>query len=211
MKHITKCIEPATFTAWKTANPGATYATLSRKNKDAKAAKAALKLALIAEQHGLCCYCESRISPAGSHIEHFRPKGNPAYAHLQLDYGNLHASCLLNPTGSADEHCGHKKSDTFSANLISPLEPDCATHFTYTMDGKIGVANAADTRGTETISILHLDSALLNAGRKALIDYFINLDPADIPAEVSHHLDTTATQYGEYFTMIEYLSANHML
>ncbi len=209
MKHIIKSIEPQAFTDWKAANPGATYKDLSNRNhSSAKSAKSALKLALIAEQHGLCCYCESRISAADSHIEHFKPKGNPAYAHLQLDYGNLHASCTLAPTGSADEHCGHKKGNSFPANLVSPLDSDCATHFTYTMDGKIGYA---DTPGQVTISTLHLDSALLDAGRKMLIDYFLSLDEADLPDEITAHLDPTALQYGEYFTMIEYLTANNLL
>lgn len=210
MKHIIKAPEPATFTNWKTANPGATYKKHLSDPADANAAtaKRALKQALLDEQHYICCYCEGRIGAHDSHIEHFLPKGDPAYAHLQLDYGNLHASCTLRPTGDPDEHCGHRKGDTYSTQLISPLETDCATHFTYTLNGHIA---HTDSRGDFTITTLNLGSALLNTQRKLLIDTFLAFDEADIPAEIAAHLDTSRTMYGEYYTMIEYLSANKLL
>lgn len=210
MKHIIKAVEPADFTAWKAANPGATYRHDLCNNHDraAVSAKRILKQALLAEQHYLCCYCECRISAADSHIEHFKPKGVAAYAHLQLDYSNLHASCTLQPTGSVDEHCGHKKGNSFSPDLVSPLEPDCSSHFTYTLNGHIG---HTDKRGKETISMLSLDSALLNRQRKLLIDTFTGFDEAELPDEIAIHLDTSQPAHGEFFTMIEYLSANHLL
>lgn len=209
MKCITKQAEPILFKDWKTKNPGLTYKDLSDpKDADATKAKSSLKSALLAEQKNICCYCECRISAHTSHIEHFKPKGNSLYKHLQLDFSNLHASCMIKPTGDEDEHCGHKKGNVFSADLISPLESDCAVHFTYNLNGEIGFS---DRRGEQTIKILHLDSALLNCKRKSLIDYFLDLDESDVTAEVRHHLTDDENDLGEFYTMIGYLNAKGQL
>lgn len=208
MKQITKQAEPTHFVQWKTSHPGAVYADLSG------SVKSILKQSLITEQHGLCCYCEKRIDASSSHIEHFKPKGilvdgTAPYAHLQLDYTNLHASCLREPDGDPEMHCGHKKGSEFSAQLLSPLSAGCENHFKFTLDGKIvGIT----PEGLETIRILHLDSSLLDAARKFLIDYFENdVEDADLEAEVMSHLDTNRTQYGEYFSMIQYLWNNRLI
>ena len=193
MKYIRKQHEPALFARWKSNNPGATYKAdlCNIHNAAALAAKAALKASLLSEQKYICCYCESRVSASNSHIEHFRPKGNPAFAHLQLDYGNLFASCTKEPTGNADEHCGHKKGDFFSTDLVSPLEPDCSSHFNYNMDGTI---HGSDPRGVVTVEKLHLDSALLNGQRKSLIDNFLDIDDdAELQEEIAQHLDESVT------------------
>lgn len=210
MKHIVKAVEPKKFSDWKTAHPGATYKKdlCNVHDPDAVAAKKALKQSLLNEQHYICCYCECRITDSDSHIEHFKPKGLPAYAHLQLDYANLHASCTRQPTGDAGEHCGHRKGNSYSPDLISPLEPDCASHFKYKLDGRI---THTDNRGKVTISTLQLDSSLLDTQRKTLIDTFLLLSDADLTDDIAAHLDESRTAYGEFFTMIEYLNANHLL
>lgn len=208
MKYIDKKKEPSLFTTWKTSHPGATYKDdLCSSDPSAVAAKQALKDSLIAEQGHLCCYCECRITSQTSHIEHFKPKGNPLYSSLQLDYSNLLASCTKTPTGSPDEHCGHKKGSDYSTNLVSPLETDCSSHFTYDINGGIGYS---DNRGNETITMLHLDSAALNAKRKIMIDYFLGLDEEDINDEIQSHLDNSKTTLGEFYTTVEYLSAKGM-
>lgn len=209
MKPIVKSSEPTIFAAWKATHPRATYKTdLCNKNDvDAVAAKCDLKQSLLSEQKFICCYCECRISLRDSHIEHFQPKGK--YASLQLDYNNLHASCTKEPTGTNDEHCGHKKGNYFSIDLVSPLEPDCSSHFTYQMDGTI---HGCDNRGVETVKRLHLDSALLNSQRKNMIDHFLDInDDIDLQKEISHHLDNNVATLGEFFTMVEYLHNNGQL
>ena len=204
MKFIHKNPEPQLFASWKAVHPNATYKNdLSNlSDPDAVAAKHALKNSLLAEQKYICCYCECRIADATSHIEHFRPKDQNQFPQLQLDYNNLFASCTKRPTGSSDEHCGHKKGSYFSPDLVSPLEVDCSSHFKYKMDGSI---EHCDSRGKTTIEKLHLDSALLDSQRKALIDYFLNLNAADLQNEIVNHLDETGSQLGEFFTTIEYL------
>lgn len=211
MKHINKSAEPAAFSDWKARHPGATYKDdlSNTKDKDSVKTKAALKRALLAEQKYLCCYCECEIDSATSHIEHFKPKGLPEYSSLQLDYNNLHASCTKVPTGQKEEHCGHKKGDSFSTNMVSPLEPDCSRHFSYLINGTIG---HTDARGEDTIRILNLDSALLNSKRKKFIDYFlIDCDEENLEEEITCHLDTGSGKLGEFYTMIDYLHSKGLL
>lgn len=168
MKHIIKNSEPAEFTQWKLHNPNEPYNNLKGQ------VKAKLKNSLITEQKSICCYCECFIDSSNSHIEHFKPKdSHNSYSHLQLEYSNLLASCGIRPTGNNDEHCGHKKDNDYCTDLISPLESDCSSHFTYYLDGKIGFK---DDRGKKTIQMLHLDSALLNQKRKSLIEYFQDIE-----------------------------------
>ena len=211
MKYIQKQAEPLLFTQWKAAHPGAKYSVdlCNVSDATARAAKAALKNSLLAEQKYICCYCECRISDANSHIEHFKPKDPTQFPHLQLEYSNLFASCTKQPTGSPDEHCGHKKDNFYSTDLISPLETDCSNHFAYKMDGTI---EGTDVRGRLTVEKLHLDSALLDSQRKRLIDDFINIDDeAELQSEITEHLDTSKVVLGEFFTMVEYLHANGQL
>lgn len=205
MKYISKTGEPASFSYWKRARPTIGY------NQLLGTPKQHLKDSLINEQKYLCCYCESLITTSNSHIEHFRPKAAGMFPELQLDYTNLHVSCRLRRTGDQDEHCGHKKYNQFSTNLISPLEVDCATHFEYTLDGAI---QGIDARGVETVAILNLDSTLLKQKREQLIDYFIeDVEAAglDIGAEMAIHLDTGGEKLNEFYTMIQYFSTTNSI
>lgn len=210
MKRILKNAEPTEFTRWKAAYPTARYADLRHERlfPGAVNAKNALRDSLISEQKGICCYCESKIVGSDFHIEHFRPKDPALFPHLQLEYSNLHASCHAEPIGGTDECCGHRKSNEFNTDLISPLEVDCETHFEYdTMGGIKGI----DRKGMETIRILHLDSSLLNSSRKNLIKYFEDLEDEEYDEEIAHHLDETGVSLGEYFTVIEYLHNKNLL
>lgn len=88
-----------------------------------------VKAALIADQHGKCCYCESRFEATGfGDVEHFRPKAGvrqavggmlekPGYYWLAYQWKNLFFSCeicnrrykgnwfpLLNPAARARHH-----------------------------------------------------------------------------------------------------------
>lgn len=197
MKHIVKSNEPASFAAWKLANPNAKYSDLRNPIKDD------VKRSLIEEQKYLCCYCECRINLNDSHIEHFRPKGNPAYVALDLEYGNLHASCIKNCPAGIDLHCGHKKGDYFSDSLISPLETDCHKHFMYTMDGHI---HHTDDRGEEAIREYNLDSELLVRQREAIIDALTQDEITE--QDIEAHLDDTKPMLGVFYTMVDYLHKN---
>ena len=170
MKHIVKRAEPHAFSAWKAFHPGAVYDDLSR----ALGVKADLKRNLLSEQGGLCCYCERAISENTSHIEHFKPKdSHQRYAGLQLDYRNLHACCNLVPTSTTPNICGVKKGNVYSPDLVSPLEPDCASHFAYGYDGSIRSSDVHDARAVYTINLLGLNDAFLQALRKSVIEPFL--------------------------------------
>jgi len=80
MRTIQKGPEPATLTQYR-QQPDAVY--------DNYGNKADLRAALVAEQRGLCCYCQSRIraTPAHMKIEHWQCQADhPA---RQLDFSNL--------------------------------------------------------------------------------------------------------------------------
>lgn len=210
MKPITKLAEPTELTDWKLAFPSAKYTDLSNERSfpGAIKAKSVLRKSLFSEQKGLCCYCECRLSGNDFHIEHFKPKGNPLFAHLQLEYTNLHASCRAQAIGGEDECCGHKKKDQFSANLISPLDIDCDSHFEYNLAGNIiGI----DSQGLETVSMLNLDSGLLRSARKSLIEYFEALSDEEYQDEINIHLSDSANPAGEFFTTIQYLHNKNQL
>lgn len=197
MKAIAKSTEPAGFTRWKAENPGATYENITRH------VKKWIKTSLIAEQHGICCYCECRIAAGNSHIEHFRPKAVGSFPELQLEYSNLHASCGANPKPGEEKCCGHYKGNAYTDKLVSPLETDCHTHFRYFLDGTI---RGTDERGTESISTLALDTHLLNKQRETLINYFLEIeDTDDLQKALKTHLDPSSPTFGEFYTMVEAL------
>ncbi|GBU07309.1 hypothetical protein AwDysgo_06400 [Bacteroidales bacterium] len=198
MKHILKGREPIELSQWKSSNPKLGYGDLQGEPKQK------LKDSLIIEQKYICCYCECRISSHNSHIEHFKPKDNAQFPQHQLVYNNLHLSCVKEPTGAFGEHCGHRKQNLYSKLLVSPIEEDCHTHFSYQLDG---IIEAVDDRGTETINVMRLDSSLLNEKRKALIDFFIfDVEDTDRENELTNHLNGRCAQFGEFHTMIEYLT-----
>lgn len=165
MRYIQKKISPMFFEDFKAsyrANKGVmpTYEDFRTSGRYHD-----LKTLLIEEQNYLCCYCMKQIEDYNSHIEHFIPRSkNPS---LALDYYNILASC--NGLKEQRENCGHKKDDWYNKYFtVSPLDNQCDSLFTYTIDGHIKSYNK-DTRAQETINKLELDSSLLTRARKSAI------------------------------------------
>lgn len=206
MKHIVKKGEPASFSVWKAAHPGAVYKDLNLLVN--RSVKADLKQSLLDEQGYICCYCEREVAENTSHIEHFKPKDSRLpYTHLQLDYTNLHACCNLYASSTAPRICGVKKDNVYDARLISPLEPDCASHFVYAYDGSVAPV-AGDMRAVYTIRLLGLNSAFLQAMRKAVIDIFLDddLTSEDVAVMKHDYLQTKANGHlNPFYTTIEQL------
>lgn len=166
MKYIRKSAEPLEFTEWKRKfkNRYGRKPQYNDINED-KEQKKILKESLISEQGNICCYCCKRIDRIDSHIEHFRPKGNPLYNDLSLDYDNLLASCQ--GYHNQEENCGHSKGNEFDEELlISPLEEDCEENFKFSSRGKIMAADG-NARAQHTIDLLKLDTPVLNSAREA--------------------------------------------
>lgn len=137
--------------------------------------KAVLDHALLTEQGHVCCYCGGRIGeqPGDHHVEHMVPGRAPG-APGALDYANLLASC--GPTGKPRrmQHCGeHKGDDTLP---VTPLQPHCASHFRYTLDGRIKSTQRDAERAQTTISVLNLTESLLTRNRAGALRALDGLD-----------------------------------
>lgn len=198
MKYIIKGNEPQSFIDWK-SNDSKTYSDLRNP------IKAELKNALLLEQGYICCYCESKISNNGSHIEHLDPQCNNNGN--DLDFDNLLCSCQKQLSAGEPRHCGNSKAnDTIS---IHPLQINCESKFKYNEDGTI---ESTDTYSRDTIEKLKLDIDKLNDLRRNAIEPFI-IDPITLE-EISEedtkkfaddYLQLNNGQYSEFYTTIKYL------
>lgn len=196
MIHIVKGVEPKSFSEWKALENEVwkpTYEQLcGQVKKD-------LKHALIAEQGGICCYCERRLDDKDSHIEHLNPQCYSPEG--QLDFQNMLCSCQKHLKKKEPLHCGNSKGD--KSISITPLQADCTDHFTYTMDGYI---KGVDDTSQHVITVLQLDIDKLNDLRKQVIEPFIidiSLEEAQEFAKI--YLEKKEGQLGEFHSTITYL------
>lgn len=173
MKYIQKSTPPESLETYKT-HEDASFTRLPSEIKKQ------LKLQLIAEQGGLCCYCDDRITYDTSNIEHFLPKDIALYPELQLEYNNLLSSCLGGQIERQTNRGFPLSCDAKKRNRtipISPTDPSCESQFIYDEDGNIyGLTKDAQF----TIQILNLNNEVIKNRRKAAIDAYIDLDlPSD--------------------------------
>lgn len=140
---------------------------------------------LLSEQFGLCAYTELNIqdfsaenySDKGAHIEHLAPKNKSPQR--TFDYHNLVLSALdsndLTTFKKNDRFGGHFKLQNYDADLfISPLDPTCRDHFSYsTENGEIFpnllLDNLALKKAQYTINLLNLNTSYLKNSRKLLL------------------------------------------
>ncbi|MGY8896463.1 MAG: retron system putative HNH endonuclease [Paraglaciecola sp.] len=161
MKQINKRNEPQELLDWK-----------ALENDDWKPSfdnlqgneKRAVRNSLLAEQGYICCYCNKDISDDNFHIEHFRPQ-HP-FEDLELNYDNLHASCLKNQKAGSPLHCGMAKGNWFDNLLtLSPLvNNESSFDFLYN-----GLVEATAPIAEQMVERLNLNDASLTAKRKAEI------------------------------------------
>lgn len=204
MKPIQKGAEPKIFQDWKAqANSDWTPTYEDLRGKE----KAAVKTALMVEQGYLCCYCERKIDDPDSHIEHFQPQ------HLDtvdpLDFDNMLCSCQKERAAGEPLHCGAIKANWFDPDLlVSPLDPDCATRFRFTLDGRIKPHQTPDLAAETTISKLGLDLPKLNALRAGAIAPFMEADltAPELEQFVQGYLQPSETgEFSPFWTTIEQL------
>ena len=204
MKQVTKGASPAEFEDWKTSGTAEwqpTYGDLQRPQKQV------LHHALLAEQGWVCCYCGGAVTETDSHIEHFRPQKD--FDVLQLDYDNLHASCmgtsrhvLLDREDGGERKrarkrlptfCGDAKRDDFDEALnISPLDPNCESRFIYSPAGMILPANPDDESAKYMLKILALGLPHLSAAREEVLKAF---DPAFLDTVTAEELAQLRNAY----------------
>lgn len=191
MRYINKLPSPAAFETWKQQQGlRVTYRQLGLPQH--QKIKEILRTQLVNEQKGLCCYCGIALDQNNVHIEHHKPQRNP-YKAKQLDYSNLHASCMGKEAhpDSSDEltFCGHSKGSWYDPVLtISPLDPLCESYFKYSADGRI-YSTDRHPGGEETICRLGLDTHLLNNLRESAINTLLENINWDDPIDVNSWID----------------------
>ncbi len=162
MRTIQKGQEPATLTRHR-QQPHAEY--------DNYTDKAALRQALVAEQHGLCCYCQSRIraTPEGMKIEHWQCQS--AHPARQLDFSNLHGACLGgHGRPDRDQHCDTRKGNNdLCFSVCDPAHP-IERQIRFLGDGQISADDAAIAECINTVLNLNLPRLVIN--RKAVLAAF---------------------------------------
>lgn len=188
MKYINKGIEPPFFTAWK-MNDKMCKRGRPNWNRLNSEIKIKLRKTLINEQGATCCYCGTRIGIDDSHVEHFRPKNEHKFPHLQLEYDNLFCSCRLELQKTEPRHCGNAKGSWFDEKLtISPLDSMCESRFEFLEDGSIRPYGKNDEGAKKTISHLALDIQKLNELRQssiaAVLDIFDILEEDAIQEQI---------------------------
>lgn len=167
MRNIAKGAEPKSLEAHRCS----THA-----NYDNYAEKPMLREALVAEQRGLCCYCLSRIFADSNKmkIEHWQSQEN--YSMRQLDYDNLLGACMGGQGKPRKfQHCDTRKGiQDLSLNPADPAQ-DVERLIHYLSDGTIHSSNPKFDK--EINEILNLNTALLKANRKAVLDGFLGSKP----------------------------------
>lgn len=162
MRTIRKGEEPASLTQHR-QQPHADY--------DNYVDKAALRQTLVAEQRGLCCYCQSRIraTPEAMKIEHWQCQaGHPA---RQLDFGNLHGACLGgHGRPEREQHCDTRKGNNgLCFSVCDPAHP-IERQIRFLGDGTIKADDAAIDEGLN--AVLNLNLPRLVSNRKAVLAAF---------------------------------------
>jgi uncharacterized protein (TIGR02646 family) len=144
-----------------------------------------VKRQLVEDQHGKCCFCESKVGTDGD-VEHFRPKGgwrqvptdpltSPGYYWLAYDWDNLFLCCsacntrnkrnlfpLRDPLARATAHTGDlTREDPLFLNPAA-CDPEAFIGFRaeipYPIDDNLA--------GKETIASLGLAREILNERRR---------------------------------------------
>jgi len=215
MKYITKSsVEPNSLSDWKAKSRMFQRKTAKwhkfSKGKDGREYKKEFTENLREEQGYICCYCEQKLNINDCHLEHFIPQSLDKFSETLFDYNNLLCSCQLELETGEPRHCGNSKGSWYNENLlVSPLDRDCESKFTYTEDGYI---EHTDKASEETIKHLQLNIDNLNTARAKAIEPFIldpityeeiSLEEAKLFAE--DYLKQKNGRYNEFHTTIKYL------
>jgi uncharacterized protein (TIGR02646 family) len=162
MRTIQKGPEPATLIQ---------HRQQEHANYDNYADKDDLRQALVAEQHAVCCYCQSRIRATsdGMKIEHWQSQAS--FPALQLEYRNLLGSC---PGGEGrrreDQHCDTSKGNVDLCFSVCDAAHPIERQIRFLGDGRIqsddGAVNDALNK------VLNLNWERLVANRRATLEAF---------------------------------------
>jgi uncharacterized protein (TIGR02646 family) len=162
MRTIQKGPEPPTLTQHR-KKPHADY--------DNYTDKATLRIVLVAEQRGLCCYCQSRIRPTPDQmkIEHWQCQH--AHSARQLDFSNLHGACLGgHGRPEREQHCDTRKGNNLLCFSVADPTHPIERRIRFLGNGTVRSDDASienDING-----VLNLNQARLANNRKAVLVAF---------------------------------------
>lgn len=160
MRAVMKGPEPQSLTQHR-ASPHCNY--------DNYADKAGLRVSLVREQYGICCYCMGRIrhTEAAMKIEHWQCRAR--HSAKELAYDNLLGACI----GGVGKPVKQQHCDTRKGDGDLKWNPATATHriesrVRYELNGKITSGNK-DFAG-QLNDVLNLNLPWLMNNRKAVLD-----------------------------------------
>lgn len=195
MKRVLKPSEPPALTSYRSAVPDSTWQAMKSDTAfNGPVAYNDCRSQLIANQGGLCAYCEIDIrdnAPLKCRVEHFHPKSDIAPAHnWALDWGNLLGVCA----GGSYAHTstpGHYLFPT-NANLSCDAHKD-----QMIQSGKLSeqcdgwILNPAQLQASPTLFKLEMSTGKLqpNLGVCAISPPWPNNQHADLQALVQHTID----------------------
>ncbi|WP_204152869.1 retron system putative HNH endonuclease [Leptolyngbya sp. CCY15150] len=180
MRNISKGAEPKSLTKHR-CSTNSDYGNYSEKDE--------LRISLVKEQRGLCCYCMQRIRPnvEGMKIEHWQCQSR--FPQRQLDYSNLLGACLgCEGQEPNKQHCDTRKGDRDLT--YNPANPDHNVESMLKFLGDGTIASEDPDFYREIIEVLNLNEGILIKNRKAVLDVFLkevlsaNLSSAKLEKEL---------------------------
>lgn len=162
MRTIQKGPEPTTLTQHR-QQPHADYDNYTDKDD--------LRQALVAEQRGLCCYCQSRIraTSQGMKIEHWQCQAD--HPGRQLDFGNLLGACFGgHGRPEREQHCDTRKGNNALCFSVCDTAHPIERQIRFLGNGTI---KADDVDIDEALNtVLNLNLSRLVSNRKAVLAAF---------------------------------------
>jgi uncharacterized protein (TIGR02646 family) len=162
MRTIQKGPEPRTLTL---------HRKQTHADYDNYADKDGLRIALVAEQRALCCYCQSRIwpTPEGMKIEHWQCQ--QVHSKRQLDFSNLHGACLGGQgQPEREQHCDTRKGNNSLCFSVSDTTRPIERKIRFLGNGTIKSDDSAIDRHIN--EVLNLNQKRLVGNRMAVLTAF---------------------------------------
>lgn len=203
MKHIQKGNAPKSLEDWivgqKEAEIAPAYGDLQNPEKGH------CRTELVAEQGGLCCYCNREISEADMHIEHLQTQ--TAHPELGVEWSNMLGCCkpqqLKGKHLQTQVHCGEFRGEKDVG--VSPLDPNCETHFAYTLEGNIQVSSSNDLDGNLAIANLNLGAERLRSAREKVIrEAYADIDTLSEAEWLAVYVERSQGTFQEFAAMLRW-------
>ncbi|MGB9032400.1 MAG: retron system putative HNH endonuclease [Acidobacteriaceae bacterium] len=162
MRNIAKEAEPESLTQYRAAN-----AT----DYDGYPDKDGLRISLVTEQRGICCYCMGRVRAmiGSTKIEHWQAYSK--YPEQRLVYSNLLGACMgKEGRRRSDQHCDTYKGDKDLSRNPADLTHNVEAIIRFLADGRITSSNLAFNEDLE--HVLNLNMPALTNSRKETLRAF---------------------------------------